>query len=122
MNILLWIAQGFLALLALAGGGYKLFAQAQFATTAAAVALPRAAWSTIGAFEMLCGLLLILPAVLKLRPGLATAAATALAVESLALALLYAHYSLRIEAANPMVWVLLMAILGAFAAYGRFTR
>lgn len=122
MNILLWIAQIFLALLALAGGGYKLFAHAQFATTVAAAALPRAAWSALGAFEMLCGVLLILPVALKSRPVLAPVAATALVVESLALALLYSRYSLRIEAANPMVWVLLMAILGAFVAYGRFPR
>jgi len=122
MNILLWIAQIFLALLALAGGGYKLFAHAQFAMTPAAAALPRAAWSAIGAFEMVCGVLLILPMSLKFRPVLTPVAATALVVESLALALLYSRYSLRIEAANPMVWVLLMAILGAFVAYGRFPR
>jgi hypothetical protein len=122
MNILLCIAQVFLALLALAGGGYKLFAYAQFTTTAAAAALPRPAWGAIGAFEMLCGVLLILPMALKFRPVLTPAAATALVVESLVLALLYSRYSLRIETANPMVWVLLMAMLGAFVAYGRFPR
>ena len=82
----------------------------------------RAAWGAIGTFEMLCGVLLILPMALKFRPVLTPVAATALVVESLALAWLYSRYSLRIEAANPMVWVLLMAILGAFVAYGRFTR
>lgn len=122
MNILLWIAQVSLALLALSGGGYKLFAHAQFATTAASVALSRAAWGAIGAFEMLCGVLLILPMALKLMPALTPAAAAALIVESLALALLYSRYSLRVEAGNPMVWVLLMAVLGALVAYGRFTR
>lgn len=122
MNILLWIAQIFLALLALSGGGYKLFAHAQFATTPAAAALPRAAWGAIGSFEMLCGLLLILPVALTSKPMLTPVAATALVVESLALALLYSRFSLRIEAENPMVWVLLMALLGAFVAYGRFTR
>ncbi len=122
MNILLWIAQIFLALLAVAGGGYKLFAHAQFATTAAAAALPRATWGTIGAFEMLSGLLLILPMALKFKPVLTPAAAAALVVESLALALLYSRYSQRFEPGNPMVWVLLMAVLGAFVAYGRFPR
>lgn len=63
-----------------------------------------------------------LPVALTSRPMLTPVVATALVVESLALALLYSRFSLRIEAANPMVWVLLMAILGALVAYGRFPR
>jgi hypothetical protein len=48
-------------------------------------------------------------------------AAAALALESLALAVLYARYSLALTAANPLVWVAVGALIAAFVAYGRYT-
>jgi hypothetical protein len=47
-------------------------------------------------------------------------AADALALESLALALLYAQYSLAIAATNPLVYVVVMGLMAAFVAYGRY--
>ena len=44
----------------------------------------------------------------------------ALALETLALAGLYARYSLRLAATNPMVWAVVMGLLVAFVAYGRY--
>jgi hypothetical protein len=41
-------------------------------------------------------------------------------VESLALAGLYARYSLELTATNPLVWVVLMGLMAAFVAYGRY--
>lgn len=122
MNAVLWIMQAVLALFSLAGGAYKIFAYDQLVTTPAAAALSRPAWGMVGAFEMLCAVLLIVPLALRWIPVLTPVAATALALESIALALLYARYSLRLEASNPLVWVILIAVLAAFVAYGRFAR
>lgn len=122
MNILLWITQVVLALFALAGGAYKIFAHEQLSGTPAAAALSRWAWGSIGAFEMLCGVLLVAPLALRWLPILTPLAAAALAIESTALALLYARYSLQLDATNPMVWVVLMAVMAAFVAFGRFAR
>src|SRR5207245_1388511 len=47
-------------------------------------------------------------------------AAGALALETLALAGLYARYSLKLAATNPMVWAVVMGLLAAFVAYGRY--
>jgi hypothetical protein len=122
VNLLLWVLQGILALFSLAGGGYKLFAYQELAKTPAAAALSRAAWGAIGLFEMACAVLLILPLALRWNPMLTPLAAVLLLVESLALAAVYARYSLAFEAANPLVWVMLMAVLAVVVAYGRYSR
>jgi hypothetical protein len=80
MNILLWIIQAALALLALAGGAYKLFAFDQVAGEPWFSALPRSGWSALGVFEILCGVLLIVPAALKWMPALTPLAAAVLAL------------------------------------------
>jgi hypothetical protein len=122
MNILLWALQGVLALLSLSGGAYKVFGFDAVANEAFFGALPRAGWSTLGVFEMLCGVLLIVPAFAKPMQRLIPLAAAALALESLALGGLYARYSLKLIAANPLVWVVAMGLMAAFVAYGRYAR
>ncbi len=122
MNLLLWVVQIVLALFALAGGAYKLFAYAELAKMPATAALPQSAWGTLGMFEMACGVLLIVPFALKWMPALTPLAAAALVLESLALAALYARFSLQLAPSNPLVWVLLMAILAALVACGRYAR
>ena len=118
MNVLLWVVQVLLALLSIAGGAYKVLAYDQLAKMPATAALPRGGWAALGVFEVLCGLLLIIP-VAKRR--LIPIAAVALAVESLVLAVVYAGYSVEMTPRNPLVWVVLMAVLAAFIAFGRFT-
>jgi hypothetical protein len=54
-------------------------------------------------------------------PMLTPAAAAALAVESLILAVLFARHSLQLTAANPLVWVVAIALMAAFVAYGRYS-
>ena len=120
MNVLLWILQAALALLALAGGAYKVFMFDQVANEMWYGALPRSGWSALGVFEMLCGILLIVPAAANWMPALTPLAAAALALETLALAGLYARYSLTLTPANPLVWAVVMALLAAFVAYGRY--
>lgn len=119
MNILLWILQVALALQAVSGGSFKLFSFDAVANEPWFSALPRGGWSALGALEVLCGLLLILPPLFKWRPALTTVAAVVLGVESLGLAVLYARHSTALTAENPMVWVILMAVMAAFVAVGR---
>jgi hypothetical protein len=120
MNVLLWVIQVALALFSLAGGAYKIFSFDQLAKMPATGALSRSVWSALGVFEMLCAVLLIVPAVMNWMPVLTALAAAALVLESLALAAMYARYSLSLRATNPLVWVVVMALMAAFVAYGRY--
>jgi hypothetical protein len=120
MNILLWVLQVALALQSFAGGAYKVFMFDNLANMPVMGTLPRGAWAVVGAFEMLCAVLLVVPAAAKWKPILTPAAATALALESLGLAVLYARYSLEVTASNPLVYVVVSGLLAAFVAYGRF--
>jgi hypothetical protein len=120
MNVLLWVLQVPLALLSLAGGAYKVFMFDELAKVPAAGALSRGGWGALGVFEMLCAVLLVVPAAVKWMPVLTPLAAAVLALESLGLALLYARYSLELTAANPLVWVVVIGLTAAFVAYGRY--
>jgi hypothetical protein len=118
MNILLWVVQAVLGLLYLAGGYYKTFHGDVLANQFAAI--PRGGWSALGLIEMLGAVLLIVPAATKWMPLLTPLAAAVLAVETLALAAVYARYSLKVSAENPLVWSVVMALLVAFVAVGRY--
>lgn len=118
MNIVLWIFQIALALLYLAGGSYKVFAFDELAGQL--TVLSRGAWGALGVLEMCCAVLLVVPAAAKWMPALTPLAAAALAVETLALAALYARYSLQLTVTNPLVWSVTMGLLVAFVAYGRY--
>jgi len=120
MNILLWVLQVALALLCLAGGAYKIFQFDELAKVPATAALPRGGWAALGVLEMVCGVLLIVPAAVNWMPVLTPLAAAALALETLALAGLYARYSLKLAATNPLVWSVGMGLVAAFVAYGRY--
>lgn len=118
MNVLLWVLQVVLALLYLAGGSYKVF---KFdALTNQLPVLSRGGWRALGVLEMVGAVLLIAPAAANWMPGLTPLAAAVLALETLTLAALYARYSLTLAATNPMVWALVMGLLSAFVAYGRY--
>lgn len=122
MNVLLWIVQVVLAVEVFSGGLYKIVNFDEIATMPAIGAMPRSGWTAVGVFEIVCAVLLILPAVVKRMGPLTPLAASALALESLALAVLYAQYSLAAVATNPLVWAVEVAVLAAFVAYGRSTR
>lgn len=119
MNILLWIVQALLALLSFAGGAYKIFGYAELAKMPATAALSRGTWGALGAFEMACGVLLIVPTLAKWMPALTPTAAVAIGLESLLLAVLYARHSMQLTASNPLVWVVLMILLAVIVAFGR---
>lgn len=118
MNVLLWVFQSVLALLCLSGGAYKVFSFDEVAGQM--TALSRTGWAALGVFEFVCGVLLIVPAAFKWVPFLTPLAALALVLETLALSGLYARYSLNLTAANPLVWSVVMALVAAVIAYGRF--
>jgi hypothetical protein len=118
MNTLLWILQAALAFLYLSGGAYKTFKFEQLAKQMSTI--PHNGWRLLGVIEMLGGLLLVVPAITHWMPELTPLAAAALAVETLALAALYARQSLKVAATNPMVWAAVMGLLAAFVAYGRY--
>src|SRR5262245_21124914 len=111
MNAVLWVVQLALAVLCLAGGAYKIFMFDELARMPAISAFSRGGWSALGAFEIVCGLLLIVPAAAKWMPVLTPLAAAALALEALALAGLYARYSRELTATNPLVWVVAMGLM-----------
>ena len=120
MNVLLWILQAALAFLCLAGGAYKTFKFAEVAKHMPA--LSHGGWRALGVLEMVCGILLIVPAAAQWMPVLTPLAAAVVALECLALAALYARYSLKLAATNPMVWALVMGLLATAVAYGRYTQ
>jgi DoxX-like family len=118
MNVLLWILQVALALLYLAGGSYKTFKFDQLADQMRT--LPRGAWRALGVLEMVGAVLLVVPTATGWMPILTPLAAGGLALETLALGGLYARYSLKLAATNPLVWAVVMGLLSAFVAYGRY--
>jgi hypothetical protein len=119
MNILLWVVQVVLALLYLAGGGFKAINPDDPAKQIRA--LPPAAWRALGVFEVLGALLLIIPAAVRWMPQLTPLAAAALAVETLGLTALYARYSLKLVAANPLVYAAPMSVMAILVAVGRYS-
>jgi Na+/pantothenate symporter len=118
MNIVFWGLQAVLALLFLSGGAYKVFSFQQLAGQFSEV--PHAAWRALGVIEMVGGVLLIVPAALKWMPGLTAHAAAVLTFETFLLAALYARHSTKMTAENPMLWALVMGVMVAFVAYGRY--
>lgn len=121
MNILLWILQAALALQFFAGGAYKIFQFDQIAQMPVMGALSRGGWGVVGAIEMLCAVLLIVPAATKWMPALTPIAAAVLVVESIALAVLYGRHSLQMDPTNPLVYVVVGGLVAAFVAYGRYS-
>ena len=118
MNVFLWVFQAALAFLYLAGGYFKAFKFDELASQI--TALPRGGWRVLGVLEMLGAVLLIVPAATKWMPVMTLVAAAVLALESLALAAVFAQYSLKLTAKNPLVWNVVMGLLAAFVAYGRY--
>jgi hypothetical protein len=120
MNILLWVVQGALAFLHLAGGSYKLFQYEQLAKVPSSSVLPRAGWRVLGVVELVGAVLLVLPTATGWMPLLTPAAAAVLALEHVVLTSLYARRSLVIAASNPLAWSAVMAVMAGFVAYGRY--
>jgi hypothetical protein len=118
MNILLWILQGVLALLCLAGGGYKLAKPDDLVKQEKGTSATM--WRVLGLIEVVGGILLIVPGLIGWRPELAAIAAGVIGIENLGLSVRYAMRSVKLVAANPLVWSASMALIALFVAYGRY--
>lgn len=119
MNVLLWILQVALAFTYCAGGSYKLSKSDLLASQVPAIRT--GGWRGLGLIEVLGAILLIVPAALRWMPSLTPLAAAVLAVETLGLAAtFYVRYSIKLTPKNPTLWAVVMGVLVAFVAYGRY--
>ena len=114
MSVALWIVQGLLAALFLFAGGAKLILPLDQMT--GPVALPGWFLRFLGVAEVLGALGLVLPGLLRIRPGLTPLAAAGLVIIMIGATV--------ITLVGGMVAVALMnlvvALLAAFVAYGRW--
>ena len=120
MNILLWIIQILLALLFLFGGGMKLVTpadqwQAQAQQLPEAMRFSHGFMTFIGVVEVLGGLGLVLPGIVRKWKGL-----TALAALGLTIVMIGAVVA-SVQAFGPAAAILplITGLLCAFVAYGR---
>ena len=117
MNILLWVLQVALALLCISGGAFQIFKIDELSTTVAAMReLPHGLWAFLGGFGCLTGLCLLVPGAINVLPILTPIAAVAIAAQSILIAGFYVHYG----DSPPLPYVIVMALMAAFIAYGRF--
>jgi uncharacterized membrane protein YphA (DoxX/SURF4 family) len=116
MNVLLWILQILAALLYGASGVMKVFLFDKVSADVPSFgALPREAWMALGVVELVCVVGLIVPAALHWRPGLTSAAAVVLALESLVFVWVHVQY----REIGSIVMSGVLGLLMAFLAYGR---
>ena len=114
MNVVLWIIQVLLALLFLFAGGIKLVLP--IAEMTKQMALPGLFLRFLGVAEVLGALGLILPGLLRIRPGLTPLAAAGLTLIMIGATVLTLKSGGGAMALSPLV----TGILAAFVAYGRW--
>jgi len=114
MNIALWIVQGLLAALFLWAGGFKLVAPIEEMTKQ--MPLPGLFLRFIALCEVLGAVGLIIPGLLRIRPGL-----TPLAAAGLVIIMIGATVVTLMTGDVAMALIpLTVGILAAFVAYGRW--
>ena len=114
MNVALWIVQGLLAALFLFAGGAKMVLPLDQMT--GPVALPGWFLRFLGVAEVLGALGLILPGLLRIRPGLTPLAAAGLVIIMIgATVIMLVGGMIAVALMN-----LVVALLAAFVAYGRW--
>ena len=116
MTYALWIVQGLLALLFLFAGGMKLVMPLE--KLAGPIQLPGAFLRFIGVAEVLGAIGLILPGLLRIRPGLTALAAAGLVIIMIGASALTLASGDVAMALIPLV----VGLLSAFVAYGRWRR
>jgi hypothetical protein len=119
MTYALWIVQVLLALLFLFAGGMKLIVSPEALAAMGSpnqIALPGWFVRFVGVVEVLGALGLILPGLLRIRPGLVPLAAVGLVVLMIgAIAITFAA-----DGFGAAVPPLVVGLLAAFVAYGRW--
>ncbi len=114
MNYVLWIVQGLLALLFLFAGGMKLVLPLEKLT--GPVPLPGLFVRFIGVAEVLGALGLVLPGLLRIRPGLTPLAAAGLVLLTIGAT----AYQLAAGQVESALFAVAVGLLAAFVAYGRW--
>jgi hypothetical protein len=115
MNYALWIVQGLLALIFLFSGGMKLVLP--LAALTEQMPLPGLFVRFIGVVEVLGATGLILPGLLRIRPGLTPLAAAGLVIIMIGATVLTLASGEVAMALIPLV----VGLLSAFVAYGRWS-
>ena len=119
MTYALWIIQGLLAALFLFAGGTKLILPIDVLTSMGSpnqIALPGWFVRFIGVVEVLGALGLILPGLLRIRPGLTPLAAIGLVIIMVGATVI----TLAGGDVAPALIPLVVGLLSAFVAYGRW--
>ena len=114
MTYALWIVQGLLALLFLFAGVMKFIMSIEEMTRQ--IQMPAAFLWFIGVAEICGGLGLILPSLLRIRPGLTPLAAAGLVIIMIGATIV----SLMIGPIALAVMPFVVGLLAAFVAYGRW--
>lgn len=117
MNILLWVLQTLLAVHTAIGAAWK-FSQSPAATMPSLAVIPNGIWQAMSMFELVCSLLLLLPAINKRLGILTPLAALSIAVEMLVFCGL--HLAAGAPDYGPMIYWLVAAAVCVFIAYGRY--
>ena len=116
MNRVLWVVQGLLALLFLFAGGAKLVMSASELT--AQTPLPAGFLRFIGVMEILGGLGLVLPGILRIATVLTPLAAAGLSIIMVGAVVV----TIQTLGAAPAVLPLVTGALAVFVAYGRWRK
>ena len=114
MMYALWIVQGLLAIIFLFSGGMKLVLPLEAMT--GPIPVPGLFLRFIGVAEVLGAIGLILPGVLRIRPGLTPLAAAGLVIIMIGATVL----TLAGGAVAMALFPLVVGLLAAFVAYGRW--
>lgn len=114
MTHALWIVQVLLAALYLFAGGMKLYLPD--AELTAQFPLPALFIRFIGVCELLGALGLVLPGLLRIRPGLTPLAAAGLVIVMIGATVITAH----VQGVAPALAPLAVGLLAACVAYGRW--
>ncbi len=117
MNVLLWVLQGLLAVHTAIGAVWK-FSHSAPETMPSLAAIPSWVWLAMSGMELVCSLLLILPAFSAALALLAPIGAAVIAFEMLVFCALHLYAG---EGANfgPMIYWMSVAAVGVFIAYFR---
>jgi uncharacterized membrane protein YphA (DoxX/SURF4 family) len=116
MNVILWILQILLALLFLFAGVTKFLFSVEEMNSQAPVVLPGIFLHFIGICEVLGGLGLILPSLLRIQPRLTPLAALGLAMITAGATVTALMGPMKVAASFPFI----VCLLCLFVAYGRW--
>ncbi|MGZ5437500.1 MAG: DoxX family protein [Pyrinomonadaceae bacterium] len=116
MSVILWILQVLLGLLFIFAGVMKFVMSVEEMNAQAPVVMPGLFLHFIGVCEVLGGLGLILPSLLKIKPQLTSLAALGLAIITAGATVTALMGPMKVTAAFPLI----VCLLCLFVAYGRW--